>query len=730
MKKCALIVCLLLLGSSILHAQDKEKLTLADIFDSPKFAGDSLWQAKWIPEAAAFTFLKFDEIDSITSIYKHDVITGEESLFLDGHTLYRPESDSLLEINSYSWSDDGSKILIKTNKEEIWRRSLKCAVYVYDVNERTVRPVFEGEERIANARISFDGAKVGYVFKNNIYTLDLATGETRQWTTDGSEEIINGKFDWVYEEEFGITQGWQWSPDNKKIAFWRIDQSPELEFSWIDYNPLHQKLTTIRYPKAGEKNALVKIGVVDIETGETVWMDIGDETDVYIPRIKWTEDPDFLSIQRLNRLQNRLELMLADVRTGKTKTILTETDSCWIDVHNNLIFLEDREQFIWTSTRDGYNHIYLYRIDGTMVKQLTGGNWEVSRAYDVDEKEGVVFYASNQEEITERHIYRVQLNGTNKKRLTENPGWHRPDFSPDHYYFIDSWSNFHTPRRWTLHSPNGKRIRMLVENEMPVLENYELSYPELLHITTEDGAELQASMIKPADFDKNRKYPVLVSCYGGPGGQIVRNVWRGKRFLWYNFLAQHGYIIFSVDNRGTGGRGKAQANIVYRDLAKWAVHDHIEAAKYLTGLPYVDQNRLGIWGWSFGGYLTLLAMTKGADYYTTGVAGAPVACWRLYDNIYTERYMGLPEENAAGYDSASVFSYLDRLKGNLLIIHGMVDDNVHVQNTMQLAEKLQAMGKQFDLMVYPGQDHSVKGKDNKIEYHLNSLMTRYILDNL
>lgn len=730
MKKYLLLSFILFCTPSILQAQETDELTLEDIFDSQKFAGDSLWQAKWIPETDAFTFLQIDTTDSVISIYTHDVTTGEETPFLDGHTLHLPDSDSLLAISGYSWSEDGSKILIRTNQEEIWRRSLKCAVYVYDVNERTIKPVFAGEERIANTRVSPDGARVGYVYKNNIYTLDLMSGETAQWTTDGSEVVLNGKFDWVYEEELGITQGWEWSPDSRKISFWRLDQSPEPEFSWLDYNPLHQKLTTIRYPKPGEPNALVKIGVVDLATGKMTWMDLGEETDIYIPRIKWTEDPNFLSIQRLNRRQNRLELLLADIRTGKTEILLAETDSCWVRVHHNLFFLEDRKQFVWTSERSGYNHIYLYRFNGELVRQLTSGQWEVGRIYGVDEKNGRVFYASNEGDITESHLYRIDLDGDNKRRLTVDPGWHRADFSCDYSHFIDRWSNSRTPQRWELYSAEGTRIRTLVENTMPVLDEYALSYPEFLRFTTADGAELAGSMIKPPDFDENKKYPVLVVCYGGPGGPAIRNMWHGKGFLWDNLLAQHGYLIFRMNNRGSGGRGKAMANMACGDLARWAVFDHIEGAKYLAGLPYVDQNRIGIRGWSFGGYLTLLAMTKGAEYFAVGVAGAPVTDWRLYDNIYTERYMGLPGENSAGYDSASIFPAIDRLKGKLLIIHGMADDNVHVQNTMQLIEKLQAKGIQFDLMVYPGQDHSVRGKNKKIELHLYSLMTRYILDNL
>jgi dipeptidyl-peptidase-4 len=400
-----------------------------------------------------------------------------------------------------------------------------------------------------------------------------------------------------------------------------------------------------------------------------------------------------------------------------------------VDIHDNLFFLEGADQFVWTSERNGYNHIYLYRNDGKLLAQLTDGAWVVRNLFGVDEERRMVYYRSNQEDIKECHIYGVGLDGEGITRLSDKVGWHNAKFSPDYGCFINDWSDYSIPGKKLLCSSDGQTIRTLIDNKIPILDEYELSYPEYISIVTSDGTKLNASIIKPANFNPGTKYPVLVKCYGGPGSQMVRNGWGGEGFLWHNIFVQEGYIIFCVDNRGTGGRGKEFVNLAYCDVAKWAVHDHIEAAKYLAGLPYVDKDRIGIWGWSFGGYLTLLTMTKGADYFATGVAGAPVVCWQLYDNIYTERYMGLPDENAQGYDSASVFSYVDRLKGDLLIIHGAADDNVHVQNTMQLVEKLQSQKKQFSLMLYPGQDHSVSDEDG-IDIHLHTLITEYILDNL
>jgi len=712
-------------------AQSKQALTLDDIYVSDKFEPESLENLAWIPGADAFTFLKTDETDSVVSIIRHDVVTGVESVLVDGHLLKWPDSDSLLSLDGYSWSDNGSRLLIETDIKNIWRHSTESGAFIFDTETKTLIPIVVAEKKMSNVRLSPDGSAIGYVYENNLYSLDIESAKTTQWTHDGSDSIINGQFDWVYEEEFFISCGWEWSSDSRRIAFYRLDQSAEPEFSWIDYNPLHQEMTTIRYPKAGESVASVKIGVIDLEDGGVIWMDIGAETDIYIPRIKWTKDPHCLSIQRLNRQQNQLELLLADVRTGKTKTALVETDSCWIDVHDNLIFLEDSDRFLWTSSRDGYCHIYLYRLYEGMEKQLTTGEWEVSTVYGVDEKSAMVFYSSNQTESISRTVHAVSLDGSKQRAVATKTGWHRPTFSSDYRLFVDQWSDARTPTKTLLCSPDDTVIRTLVENRIEELENHELSYPEFFKVRTTDGALLDASIIKPPDFNPNRKYPVVVRCYGGPGGRIVLNAWGGNGFLWRNLLAQHGYIVFSIDNRAIGGQGKQLANLVWHNLGKWAVHDQIEGAKYLASLPYVDADRIGIYGWSFGGYLTLLAMTVGADYFATGISGAPVTSWELYNNIYTERYMGTPEENSNGYDSASVFTYVDRLKGNLLIVHGACDDNVHVQNTMQLAEKLQKAGKQFDVMLYPNQDHSVTSdNDDKTELHLYRLFTDYILENL
>ncbi len=724
------ILTFILLSFFVLNifAGDKKLLTVSDIFVSQKFHGKTLNHAKWFPDGKSFTFIKYDDQSNFPSLYKHEVKSGDVSKLLDGAEIINPQTGDTILFNDYEWSESGKKILLKADSRRVWRRFSLAYFYVYDLDQKKLQAVSNGDERILHAKLSPDASKVGYVYENNLFIKDIKTDSVQQLTKDGSETIINGQFDWVYEEEFGIANGWRWSPDSKKIAFWRLDQSMEPEFSWIDYQPLHGAVKTIRYPKAGDNNAFVKIGVIHLQSGKTVWMDIGAESDIYIPRIQWTNNPNKLSIQRLNRLQNKLDLLIADANSGQSKLILSETDSCWIDYLDNIEFLNNKKQFVWTSERDGFQHIYLYNLDGSLARQLTKGKWEVGNVYGVNEKRRLVYFSANKVNITESHINSIKLNGKSLKRLTKKKGRHRANFSPDWESFILMFSNSHTPAQYSLLSDTGANIRTLEENKIEALDEYDISYPQFLTFDTEDGVTLNAMIIKPTDFDKNKKYPVLIYGYGGPGSQMVRNSWGRSNFLWHNLLAQKGYIIFSLDNRGTGGRGKAFKNLAYRDIGKWMIYDHIEGAKYLAKLPYVDKERIGIWGWSGGGYLTLMALTKGSDYFKTGIAVASVSDFRFYDSIWTERYMGLPQDNAAGYDSTSALNYVDKYKGNLLIIHGAADDNVHTQNSMQFIEKMQSANKQFNLMLYPGKNHSLLGRNTRL--HLYTLMTDFILKNL
>jgi len=722
-------VILLLLISFITFTQlfAGKELIVKDIFGSRRFTSERLNNAKWHPDSKSFIFLKADS--GITSLYKHDLKTGKETKWLDGKTLFNPLTNESISIEDYALSETGEHILFKVASEYVWRRASLGKYLLYRIKSGEMMPVIDTDTFISFAKLSPDETKVGYTQGNNLFVRDVKAATTVQVTKDGSDHIINGSFDWVYEEEFGQDDGWLWSPDSRKIAFWRIDQKDVPTFSWTEFDSLYGTVRTIHYPKVGGKNALVQIGVHDLDTGKTNWMDIGAETDIYIPRIRWTNDPNVLAIQRLNRLQNKLELLLADVRTGKSRVVLTESDPCWVDVVDDLLFLKSKKQFIWTSERDGFNHIYLFDLKGKELVQLTKGEWEVSSVSGVDEKHGLVYFKANKVNTLQVHIFSVPVSGGKIRQIMREEGSHSAVYSPDYDSFIHTYSNARTPTITRLANRKGDVIRVLRDGKIKAMDEYELAYPEYISFKTSDGTIINAKITRPVDFDPSRKYPVFIEGYAGAGSQIVRNAFGSPHgMLWNTLLTQKGYILFSIDNRGTAGRGKAFKNLAYLDYGKYAVLDHIEAAKYLASLPYVDAGRIGIWGWSGGGYLTLMCLTKGAGYFKMGIAVAPVSDPRLYDTIYTERYMGLPEFNAAGYDSASALSWVDRYRGGLLIVHGASDDNVHMQNTMQFISSLQASSKPFELMIYPGKNHSLWGKG--IHLHLYNMMTEYILRNL
>ena len=539
---------------------------------------------------------------------------------------------------------------------------------------------------------------------------------------------MNGEFDWVYEEEFGLADAWRWSPDGNKIAYWRLDQTRVKEYHLIDEMGQYNNVFDLKYPKVGEQNSIVKIGVADLTPGKTTWMDIGTNDDIYIPRIFWTNSSGTLAIMRLNRLQNHLEVMMADVNTGQTRTVITDSSKTWVDVRDDIFFLKKSDRIVWTSEKSGYNHAYLYDYDGKLINRITTGKWEVSSVDGVDENTGWVYLSGKKDSPIQQNLYRVKLDGTDFQKISGEHGWYNANYSPDYKHFIEFYSNASTPTETTLRNADGSLLRILEDGKISELKNYKMVYPHFLKFKTTDGTELNAYMMKPANFDPSKKYPVLVYGYGGPGSQMVVDRWGGSRTLWHQFMTEHGYIVFCVDNRGTGGRGKAFKDLSYLDLGKWSVHDQVEGAKYLATLPYVDTSRLGFWGWSGGGYLTCMMMTKGAPYFKAGVAVAPVTDFRLYDTIWTERYMGSPIDNLKGYNAASVFTYADRLKGKLMIVHGTGDDNVHYQNTMQLMQKFIDANKQFDIMFYPNKNHRISG--GVTQWHLFTKISNYFFNNL
>lgn len=497
----------------------------------------------------------------------------------------------------------------------------------------------------------------------------------------------------------------------------------------------------MRYPKAGDPNSIVRVGLVDAApapggsngAGATVrWLDIGapaDSTqDVYIPRIGWTPDPNVLWVQRLNRLQNKLDLIFFDLESGSSRVALTEASDTWVDIRDDLTFLKKSDRFLWSSEKDGYLHLYIYDLQGNQVSQLTQGKWDVDNLAGVDEQRGVVYFTAGISSPRDRDLYSVRLDGTGFRMITRGQGSHSVNFSPDFRTYRDSYSDANTPTRTALHKSDGTLIRVLSDGRIRALDEYRISPKTFFTFTTTDGVELNGWMIKPHDFDPSKKYPVLMSVYGGPGSQTVRNSWGGADYLWYQMLARKGYMIVSVDNRGTGARGKAFRTVTYKNLGKWETNDQVEAAKYLASLPYVDGSRIGIWGWSYGGYMALMATTVGADVFSAGVSVAPVTNWKFYDSIYTERYMQTPSLNPDGYKDSAPAEHAAKLRGRLLVVHGTSDDNVHWQNTVTMVNELVKAGKQFETAFYPGGMHGIGG--GKTRAQLFTKITDFILANL
>jgi dipeptidyl-peptidase-4 len=634
------------------------------------------------------------------------------------------------EIKSYEFNENESLVLLKAQQESIYRRSSKEVCLVADRNSGKTQLIAEGK-KISNASFSPDGSKLAYCYENNLYYQDLNTGKQTQLTKDGKwNHIINGSTDWVYEEELSLVKAYEFSPNGQYLAYFRFDESEVKEFTLPFYGPLYPELYQYKYPKAGEDNALVTIHVVDLETGKTVEADLGQETDQYIARMHWANEEQ-LALMRLNRLQNQCDLILTEAKTGQSQTLLNERADAYIEVSDDKWhFLENSSDFLWMSEVDGYNHLYRYDQSGELVAQLTSGNFEVTELVGIDEANEKVYFLSAEVSPLERQLYVVDLKGKKKKQLTEKSGTHSVAASSKFNYFVDSYSSPTEPGLTRLIDAKGKTLKVLEDNARlkQKLGRLDISPPEFFQFTTSEGAELNGWMIKPADFDPNREYPVFMYVYGGPGSQTVQKNWGSFNYMWFQMLAQQGYIVVSVDNQGTGARGRDFRTATYPELGKQETIDQIEAAKYLQGLPYVDEERIGIWGWSYGGYMTALCMTKGGGIFKMGIAVAPVSTWRYYDTIYTERYLKTPQLNPKGYDENSPLNFAGDLEGKLLLVHGTGDDNVHYQNSMDLVTALVNANKQFDAFFYPNKNHGIFGGYTR--FHLYKKMTDYILENL
>ena len=678
-------------------------------------------------------------------IVQYNLVSGQKTNTILDASKLKGKNGFDGNMDSYEFSEDEGKMMITSGSEKIYRHSSRANFYVWDKTEIT--PVFE-EGKVMYATFNPKADKVAFVYKNNLYYKDLKTRKTTQITKDGeNNKIINGATDWVYEEEFAIWRGFEWSPDGDKLAYYRFDERDVPEFTMTNYNDdMYPEYVTFKYPKVGEKNAKVSIHIYDLNTSKTTNADLTSiqmskeemrtkpvlkaDSEFYVPRIKWTQDNRQLCIFKMNRHQNKLELLLTNAVSGKTTTLLEEKNEYYIDIHDNLNFLDGGKQFIWTSEKDGWNHVYLYNMDGTLERQLTQGNWEVTSFYGVDQANGTFYYQAAKKAAQQREVYEGNLNGKKSRAMAEVPGTNSANFSSTFDYYVLTHSEANLAPTFQVYKRSGRLMRVIEDNARieKLQAEYNVQPIEFMNFKTSEGVQLNGYTIKPPNFDKSRQYPVFMYLYGGPGSQQVTDGWKGQNYWWFQMLAQQGYIVACVDNRGTGGRGEEFKKMTYQELGKYETIDQIEAAKHFASLPYTDKNRIGIFGWSYGGYMSSLCLLKGNDVFKAAIAVAPVTNWKWYDSIYTERYMRTLAENESGYADNSPVYFADQLKGNYLLVHGMGDDNVHFQHTAEMANALVKANKQFDTYFYPNRNHGIYGGLTRL--HLYTKMTNFLDEKL
>lgn len=627
----------------------------------------------------------------------------------------------------YEFNQNETKLMIVSDEESIYRHSSKAFHYIYDIKSKTLSSLSDKDKQMY-ATFSPKSTEVAYVKENNLFYKDLTSGNEIQITTDGKKnEIINGASDWVYEEELVLVKAFDWSPDGTKIAFYKFDESKVKEWNMEIYNDLYPEQVKFKYPKAGEENSKVEIYVYDLITKTTTKANIPIAYE-YVSRINWSNDSKHIAIQTLNRLQNHLAVHLINVVTNDSKLIYEEKDERYVEIPTT-IFLKAKNQFIITNEKDGYNHAYLYDISGKLINQITIGKWEVTEIYGVDEKTNTMYFQSTELSPITRNIYSTKLTGKDKKKISVKNGVNNAEFSSTFNYFINTWSDANTPYLVTINDKQGKQLRVLEDNQPLVsrMNGFNLAKKEFFKVKINNN-DLNAWMLKPIEFDSTKKHPLFMFVYGGDGKQEVMDEYDSFDAFWFQHLVSKGYVVICVDNRGTEGNGAEFRKTIYKQLGKYETEDQIEVAKYFSTLPYIDGSRIGIFGWSFGGYLSSSCILKGADVFKTAIAVAPVTNWRYYDNIYTERYMQTPQENPAGYDENSPINHVEKLKGNYLLIHGMADDNVHYQNAAEMINALVKANKQFTQFSYPNRNHGISGGTTRL--HLINLMTNFILEKL
>ncbi|TRX62537.1 S9 family peptidase [Fulvivirga sp. M361] len=724
MKYIIILLCSLIAFSS----QAQQKITIADIYEKGTFRQKSVRGINWMNDGRYYS----TQVEN--DIIKYDVTSGQQvEILLDGSAL-QPAIDFV----RYSFSSDESQLLLMTEREPIYRRSYRAEFYIYDMGNKSLKKLSDKGKQ-SYATLSPDGTKVAFTRENNLFYVNLSDMSEVQVTDNGKfNHIINGSTDWVYEEELSFTRAFEWSGDSKTLFYLTFDESNVKEYNMQVWNngQLYPQDYRFKYPKAGEANSEISATVYDLTSSKKTSVDLGSDQEYYIARIRRTMSPTEFSLVRLNRLQNQLDILHVASTTGKVDIILTEKNQRYIDIDfiDELVYLKNGKHFIHASERSGYKHLYLYGTDGTLVNPITSGNWEVSSVVGVDQtsKRAKVYFTSTEKSPLERQLYAVDINGKNKKLLRGETGWHSTTMGGDFKYYIDSYSNPSQPLKVSLYeTKQNKLVKVLEDNAAleATTKSYSITSKEFFTFKNKGGVELNGYMVKPADFSETKKYPVLVFQYSGPGSQQVQMNYGGSpNNYWHQMLAQKGYIVAVIDPRGTGARGEEFKKMTYKQLGKYESEDHIDGAKYLCSLPYIDPSRIGIWGWSYGGYMSSLAMFKGEGLFKAAIAVAPVTNWRFYDTIYTERYMAKPQDNASGYDDNSPVSHSQKLKGNFLLIHGTGDDNVHFQNAVTLQNKLIAEGKQFDSFYYPDRTHSIYRSGARP--HLFNMMTEWILENL
>jgi dipeptidyl-peptidase 4 len=718
-----------------------KSLTLERLFSAPNLSGRLTQGIEWCPDSKRISYLerKGTGKDATVELWTMDAETGQHKVLVNADALkatMQPEKAKStqatglgrVQAENYQWAPGGDSLLFVGSN----------SLALLDLRTMTPKSLLTSESEIEDPKFSPDGKWISFVRDSNLWVIDRSTGQAKALTTGGSEEILKGQLDWVYPEELDSRTAYWWSPDSSKLAYYEMDERPVTRYPIMDMSSPLGSTEYTRYPQAGESNPIARVGVVAVTGGDTKWMDTGTNTDVYLARVNWLHDSRRVAIQRLNRAQNQLDLLFCDASSGAAQDILSEKDKYWINISDDLYFFADNKRFLWSSERTGFRHFYLYDLSGKQLDQLTNGEWEVgglsgfgprSTQPGVDEEHGYIYFRSNKDDVLDSQLYRLSLQDKKITQITQEAGSHAAELSPDHMEFVDTYSSSMTPPRQDLYRTDGSLVVAINENKVAELAEYHLSSVEFSEVSAEDGTKLHISIIKPANFDPSKKYPVLISVYGGPHVQVVRNAWGGGIFLWHEIMAQKGYIIFSLDNRGSWGRGHAFETSIFHQLGKVELQDQLTGVRYLKSLPYVDASRIGMWGGSYGGFMTLNALFNAADVFKAGVADAPVSDWKLYDTIYTERYMGRPQDNSDGYKNSSPVNQASQLKGKLMLAHGTGDDNVHFANSTELINMLIDNGRYPDrLMIFPGRGHGISDPAARVQ--LMEGIMKFLLENL